>query len=313
MSSACAPLQPRCERFGAFSAVFAGDGSSTRSGVRRRGEWTGGVEGKTREWERDVACRLTSSTSVSRSAFAPAKASKGRAKRALRASADWQARATSPVRRFGSCPKAYGRNSLIVTVGATLLAVIVSTLAGYAYSRHAGKALQASAFILIFIRLVPPIVITLPLFPAVNWLRLNDTHIVLVLLYANFFVSLGTIVMRTFIDQIPRELDEAAMMDGATQLQILRRVIFPLAAQGMLAVSVFVIVYAWNEFLFAFIFTTTKAKTAPMVVAEMIGAVEGVEWGVLFAASTLQLLPVLAFVILMQKHLVAGLTAGAVK
>lgn len=204
-------------------------------------------------------------------------------------------------------------NSLIVTIGATVLAVLVSMLAGYAYSRHKGKMLQGSAFFLIFIRLIPPIVITLPLFPAVNWLGLNDTHLILIVLYATFFVSLGTIVMRTFIDQIPRELDEAAMVDGATQLQILRRVIFPLAAQGMLAVSVFVIVYAWNEFLFAFIFTTTKAKTAPLVVAEMIGAVEGVEWGVLFAASTVQLVPVLAFVILMQKHLVAGLTAGAVK
>jgi multiple sugar transport system permease protein len=78
-------------------------------------------------------------------------------------------------------------------------------------------------------------------------------------------------------------------------------------------VSVFVIVYAWNEFLFAFIFTTIHAKTAPLVIAEMIGAVEGVEWGVLFAASTVQLLPVLLFVVLAQKHLVAGLTAGATK
>lgn len=204
-------------------------------------------------------------------------------------------------------------NSFLVTLGATVLAVVVSLLAGFAYSRHTSKGLQASAFFLIFIRLIPPIVITLPLFPVVNALGLNDTHLILIVLYATFFVSLGTIVMRTFIDQIPRELDEAAMIDGASQFQIIRRVIFPLAAQGMLAVAVFVIVYAWNEFLFAFIFTTTKAKTAPLVISEMIGAVEGVEWGVLFAASTVQLLPVLAFVILMQKHLVAGLTAGAVK
>jgi multiple sugar transport system permease protein len=204
-------------------------------------------------------------------------------------------------------------NSFLVTLGATILAVAVSLLAGFAYSRHASKGLQASAFFLIFIRLIPPIVITLPLFPVVNWLGLNDTHLVLIVLYATFFVSLGTVVMRTFIDQIPRELDEAVMMDGATQMQIVWRVVLPLAAQGMLAVAVFVIVYAWNEFLFAFIFTTTKAKTAPLVISEMIGAVEGVEWGVLFAASTVQLLPVLAFVILMQKHLVAGLTAGAVK
>ena len=81
----------------------------------------------------------------------------------------------------------------------------------------------------------------------------------------------------------------------------------------MIAVAIFVIVFAWNEFLFAFIFTTTRAKTAPLVLSEMIGAVDGVEWGVLFAAATLQLLPVLVFVMLAQKYLIAGLTAGAVK
>lgn len=204
-------------------------------------------------------------------------------------------------------------NSLIITVGATVLAVVTSAMAGYAYSRFRHPALAGSAFFLIFVRLVPPIVVTLPLFPAVNYLRLNDTHILMIVLYATFFISLGTLVMRTFIDQIPRELDDAAHIDGATRLQILRRIIFPLSAQGMVAVAVFVVVYAWNEFLFAFIFTTTRAKTAPLVLSEMFGAVEGVEWGVLFAASTTQLLPVLLFVVLAQKHLVAGLTAGATK
>lgn len=204
-------------------------------------------------------------------------------------------------------------NSGIITVGATLLAVLTSAMAGYAYSRFRHPALAGSAFFLIFIRLVPPIVVTLPLFPAVNAVGLNDTHILLIVLYATFFVSLGTLVMRAFIDQIPRELDEAAHMDGATRLQILRKIVLPLSAQGMVAVAVFVIVYAWNEFLFAFIFTTTNAKTAPLVLSEMFGAVEGVEWGVLFAASTIQLLPVLIFVVLAQKHLVAGLTAGATK
>ena len=130
---------------------------------------------------------------------------------------------------------------------------------------------------------------------------------------ATFFVSLGTILTRTFIDQIPYELDEAAKVDGANRVTILWTIIRPLAKQGMLAVSVFVIVYAWNEFLFAFIFTSTKAKTAPLVISEMMGSLDGVDWGVLFAASTVQLLPVLLFVMVMQKHLVAGLTGGAVK
>ncbi len=204
-------------------------------------------------------------------------------------------------------------NSLVVTAGATLLAVTVSTLAGFAYARHRGRAMSASAIFLVAVRLLPPIVVTLPLFPIVNLLGLNDTHLILILLYATFYVSLGALLMRAFINQIPEELDEAAVIDGAGPVALLLRVIVPLAAPGMLALAVFVIVYAWNEFLFAFIFTSTRARTAPLVISEMLGSFDGVDWGVMFAASTLQLLPVLAFVVLMQRHLVAGLTAGAVK
>ena len=204
-------------------------------------------------------------------------------------------------------------NSLIITALATVLAVGASLCSGYAYSRFRSRWIDASALFLIAVRLIPPIVCTLPLFPAANALGLQDTHIWLAILYATFFVSLGTFVMRAFIDQIPRELDEAAAVDGAGRLRTLFRVIAPLAAQGMLAVAVFVIVYAWNEFLFAFIFTSTRARTAPLVLAEIVGNFDGVEWGVLFAAASVQLAPVLIFVWLMQKHLVAGLTAGATK
>jgi multiple sugar transport system permease protein len=161
--------------------------------------------------------------------------------------------------------------------------------------------------------MLPPIVISLPLFPVVNAIGLNDTWTVLIVLYASFFVSLGTWIMKTTIDQIPNELDEAARVDGANIRQIMTHIIMPLGAQGMIAASVFVIVYAWNEFLFAFLFTTTQAKTAPLAVSEMISSVETGDWGILFAASTLQLLPVLLFVILVQKYLIAGMTAGAVK
>ncbi|MBA3479216.1 MAG: carbohydrate ABC transporter permease [Lautropia sp.] len=204
-------------------------------------------------------------------------------------------------------------NSGIVTLFTTALAVLASALAGYAYSRLRTRAMSLSALSLVSLRLIPPIVTTLPLFPIVNWLRLNDTHLILILLYATFFVSLGTMVMRTFMDQIPVEIDEAALVDGASHAQLIGRIMLPLAAQGMVAVAVFVMVFAWNEFLFAFIFTTKAAKTAPLVLAEMTGAVDGVDWGVLFAAASLHLLPVLAFVVLAQRHLVEGLTAGATK
>lgn len=205
------------------------------------------------------------------------------------------------------------RNSLIITVGATLLAVAASACAGYVYARHPGRLLNSTVAALIVVRLIPPIVVTLPLFPIVNALRLNDTHLILILLYATFFVSLGTVLMRTFIAQIPRELDEAAEIDGAGRLKILIRVIAPLAMPGVLAVAIFIIVFSWNEFLFAFIFTGTNAKTAPLVISEMLGSIDGVDWGILFAAATVQLAPVLLFVMVMNRYLVAGLTAGSTK
>lgn len=205
------------------------------------------------------------------------------------------------------------KNSLVITLGATLLTVVASSLAGYVYARHQGRALAGSAFFMVVIRMFPPIVITLPLFPVVNALKLNDTHAIMILLYAAFFVSLSTWIVKAGIDQLPRELEEAARVDGATLFQMLRLVVLPLIAPTLVAASVFVLVFAWNEFLFAFIFTTTKAKTAPLILSEMMGAATGVDWGVVFAAATVQLAPVLAFVMLVQKYLVAGLTAGSVK
>ena len=205
------------------------------------------------------------------------------------------------------------KNSLIITIGATALTVLSSSLAGYVYSRYRGAALAGSAFFMVVVRMFPPIVITLPLFPVVNWLRINDTHLLLILLYATFFVSLSTWIVKAGIDQLPAELEEAAAIDGASLPQVLRLVVLPLIAPTLIASGVFVFVFAWNEFLFAFIFTTTAAKTAPLLISEMMGSATGVDWGVVFAAATIQLLPILLFVMLAQKYLVAGLTAGAVK
>jgi len=204
-------------------------------------------------------------------------------------------------------------NSVIVTAGATLMTVGFATIAGYAYARHAGRWLNLSAFFMVVVRMIPPIVVTLPLFPLVSFLRLNDTHIVLVLLYSAFFVSLATWIMRAFIAAVPRELEEAARVDGAHLGHIFRHVIVPLVANGMLAAGLFVAVYAWNEFVFALVFTTRNARTAPLVMSEMLSTTDGVDWGVLFAAATIQLAPVLACVLAAQRYVIAGLTAGAVK
>jgi multiple sugar transport system permease protein len=204
-------------------------------------------------------------------------------------------------------------NSLIITTGATILTIIVSSMAGYVYARYSSRLLTGSAFLMILVRMLPPIVITLPLFPVANLLHLHDTHLLLILLYATFFVSLSTWIMRAFIAQLPRELEEAAVVDGAGLFQTLIRVVLPLAAQGIIASAIFVLIFSWNEYVFALIFTTRIAKTTPLVLSEILGTAEGVEWGVLFAGATLQLLPLLVMVLALQRYIVAGLTAGAVK
>ncbi|UZF94980.1 carbohydrate ABC transporter permease [Bosea sp. NBC_00550] len=119
--------------------------------------------------------------------------------------------------------------------------------------------------------------------------------------------------MKEFIDQIPRELDESATVDGASESQILRYVIAPLAVQGMVACAVFVFVFSWNEYVYAFIFTIQHAKTTPLILSELMDPVTGTNYGVLFAAATVQLVPILIVVMALQRFLVAGLTTGAVK
>lgn len=204
-------------------------------------------------------------------------------------------------------------NSLIITLGATLLTAVLASLAGYALSRYRNRVTAGSALYLLLVRMFPPIVLTLPLFVIINNLGINDTHILMIVLYATFFVSLSSWIMKSFIDNIPAEIEEAAAIDGASLRQILWRVILPLSANGIVASSVFVFVYSWNEYLFALIFTTRNARTAPLVISEILGSVEGVQWGIMFAAVTVQLVPILIFVIAVQRFIMAGLTAGGVK
>lgn len=208
---------------------------------------------------------------------------------------------------------AHLRNSIIITAGAVLMTLFCSITAAFAFSRFKDELLKLPAFFLIAIRMLPPIVITIPLFPLLNSLGLLDTHGVMMVLYCAFMVSLATWIMKTFIDDIPVALEESAMIDGCSKLQAFTKITLPLAAPGLVAVIAFVSIEVWNEYLFAFVFTSSAARTAPTTIAELIGALMGVEWGVLLAASVIQLLPILILTIFIQKHLVKGMRVGALK
>jgi multiple sugar transport system permease protein len=119
--------------------------------------------------------------------------------------------------------------------------------------------------------------------------------------------------MKAFIDGVPKELEEAALIDGAGTWAILFRVIFPLAVHGMIVSATFAFVASWNEFLFAFIFSSAKNKTTPVILSEMLDSSNNIEWGHIFAGATIQLVPVLILVLALQRFIIAGMTSGSVK
>ena len=200
------------------------------------------------------------------------------------------------------------RNSLVITVGSVLLALLVSVPAAYAFSRFRGKWLSASAFATIAVRMFPPIIITIPLYPALFVTGMYDRHMTLVLLYVAFFVSLMTWILKATIDGIPVELEEAAMLDGCGRFRVMVQIVFPLAGPGIMAASVFLVNFAWNEFLFAHLFAGSASRTAPVVISEMMGGVTGAQWGSTFAASTIQLVPVMIFIWVFQRAFLRGLS-----
>jgi multiple sugar transport system permease protein len=204
-------------------------------------------------------------------------------------------------------------NSVIVTFGATLIVIVCATLAGYAFSRYRSTFFTTSAFSMLAIRLLPPIVATIPLFYWINNMGLQDNHFTLSFIYASFFISLGTWIMKCFMDTIPRELEEAAVVDGASTIQLLLIIIVPLSVHGIITISIFTVIYAWKEYLWASILTSLQAKTAPVIIADMQGALMGVDWGLVFAAVAIQYLPLAFFILFMQRFIVRGITIGAVK
>ena len=205
------------------------------------------------------------------------------------------------------------KNSLIITTGTCLMTLFCAIPAAFAFSRYKNIFLKSSAFFLIAVRMVPPIVIIIPLFPLCNSLGLVDKHITLIMLYSAFLVSLSTWIMKTFIDDIPLELEEAAMIDGCSKLQAFLRIILPLIKPGVIAVVLFATTLAWNEYLFAFIFTSTVSRTAPLTISDIMGSIMGVEWGSLLAASVIHLIPILILTLIMQKYLIKGMTLGSTK
>jgi multiple sugar transport system permease protein len=205
----------------------------------------------------------------------------------------------------------YG-HSIIVASATTLLALLTGLPAAYALTRFRLPYKRTLGFWILTTRLLPAIGVLFPLYVLFNMLGLLDTYPGLVILYLSFSLGFVIWMLRGYLMQIPVELEEAALCDGATRLTTLVRIVLPLAAPGMAAVAVLTFIGAWNEFLFALIFTRDAVKTAPVAVVSFM-SFEGINWGPLAAAGLLVLAPVFVLSIFVLKYLVAGLAMGAVK
>lgn len=203
-------------------------------------------------------------------------------------------------------------NTIAVSVATTVLSLAFGVMAAYAISRYRFRGRTFIMMGMLGTRLFPPIAAVVPLFILANSLNLVDTRWILILIYSALNVPFATWLLKSYIDSVPREIEEAATVDGCSALGVLRRVTLPLMTPGLLATGVFVFVLAWNEFMFAFMFTAVEARTVPVVLAEARGD-EIIFWQDLAAQSTLLIFPALLLGFLMQRYLVRGLAAGAVK
>lgn len=214
-----------------------------------------------------------------------------------------------------SGPSKYGQrflNSVIIGFGSTALCMILGTAAAYAFSRFKVPLKDDLLFFILSTRMMPPIAVAIPIFLMFRNLGLNDTHLGMILLYTAVNLSLSVWLLKGFIDEIPIEYEEAALIDGYTRFQAFYKVVLPQAATGIASTAIFCLIFAWNEYAFAVLLTSGTAQTAPPFIPNIIGT-SGKDWPAVAAGATVFLVPVMIFTILLRKHLLRGITFGAVR
>ena len=203
-------------------------------------------------------------------------------------------------------------NSLVIVGSAVLLSLLMGSLAGYALARFS-RLQQKLNFWVLAPRMIPPIALVVPLFLMLQEIGLINKKLGLILVYTAFNLPFVAWMMRSFFQEIPVDLEEAAMVDGATRLRSFRDIVLPLAAPGLAATAIFSLIITYNEFFFALILTSTPAAaTLPVGTAALIGKTQTL-YGEMAAAGVVAAVPLVIFALLVQRHLVRGLTMGAVK
>lgn len=202
--------------------------------------------------------------------------------------------------------------SIVVSTGSTVLVVLLGTPAAYAFARFEMWRRDDLFLFILATRMAPPVCLVIPFYLIFAKVGLVDTYVGLIIAYLTFNLSFYVWVLRSFCRDLPVELEESAMVEGYSRLQILVRITLPLLRPGIVATAVLCFIFAWNEFLFAFMLGGSTVKTLPVAIPTLITA-QGVKWGEMAIVGIVALLPVIVAVFALQKHIVRGLTMGAVK
>ncbi len=207
----------------------------------------------------------------------------------------------------------YFFNSIFIAGTSVVLALIIGMLAAYGFSRYPLKGNDTYLFIILTTRMLPPIVVIIPIFLMFRVTGLSGTYIGIILLYTAFNLPFAVWMMKSFFDELSRDVEDAARLDGSSETMVFLRVCLPQVKAGLAATAVFGLILTWNEFLFALLLTGVDTRTVPVAMAQTIGGDIGVRWGLLAAIETLFLVPVIVVTFVLQNQLLRGVTFGTIK
>ena len=207
----------------------------------------------------------------------------------------------------------YFFNSIFIAGTSVLLALIIGTLASYGFSRYPLKGNDTYLFVVLTTRMLPPIIVIIPIFLMFRVTGMSGTYIGIILLYTAFNLPFSIWMMKSFFDELSSDVEDAARIDGSSERRVFFKICLPQVKAGLAATAVFGLILTWNEFLFALLLSGVDTRTVPVAMAQTIGGDIGVRWGLLAAIETLFLIPVFVVTFALQKHLLRGVTFGTIK
>ncbi len=203
-------------------------------------------------------------------------------------------------------------NSFVVTFSSIAIATVIGVLAAYSFSRYKPAGTSTLMFFILSTRMLPAIVVAIPIYFFYRSLGLYNTYIGLILLYTMFNLPFAVWMMKSFFDEVPRDIEQAALVDGSNPVKVFYKIALPQVLVGLGATIGFLIINVWNEFLFALLLTERATRTVPVMIAGTRGEV-GINWGLIAAIETLYILPALVLIFLLQRFLLRGMTFGTVR